>query len=352
MPDLEAFTNVDGTWTFSTEEDLEDFVWNHLSNLFSLKPLKRQLGVRGEFCDILAVGEDGQIAIIELKNCEDRYVVQQLTRYFDNLYNEKPFETEVDYSKAIRLIAIAPSFHRHNYIDQKYNKLNIDLLTFQLTSMSGDLFFETHDSIGISSRLKILLPENLLDLKTVHVSRSPGIPKPPKALVRTLDEHFEDQKSSILAIRKKILSFDDRIGEISTRVVQRYGLKKSDKDIYRSKLCAEFYSESLNGSFYNFRISLWLPYANERHIRRGRYEKTVVKALLIADFLNHGFSLDTPIDKIGILRNPKPRVLASAGHIPFQTYCKIVARATGKNLKDNRLDSLLEMALKECLDLG
>jgi RecB family endonuclease NucS len=349
MLNSEAFINTDGAWTFSTEESLEDFVWSHLPRLFSLQPLKRQLGVRGEFCDILAVDEDGQLTIIELKNCEDRYVVQQLTRYFDNLYSEKPLDAHIDYSRPIRLIAIAPSFHRHNYIDQKYNKLNIEFLTFQLALESGNLFFEIHQFQERLSSIKIPLPEHLLNSEVAHSPNLQIIPAPPKALTKILDEHFEEQKSNILAIRDRILSFDERIGEISTRVVQRYGLKKNAKDIYRSKLCTEFYSQSFKNDFYSFKISLWLPYANERYIRRGKYEKTVIKALLIADFTNHGFSLDTPIEKIGILRNPKPSALAASGFLPFQTYSNIVARTTGKQLKDNRLASLLDMALEECL---
>jgi hypothetical protein len=211
------------------------------------------------------------------------------------------------------LIAIAPSFHRHNYIDQKYNKLNIEFLTFQLALESGNLFFEIHQFQERLSSIKIPLPEHLLNSEVAHSPNLQRIPAPPKALTKILDEHFEEQKSNILAIRDRILSFDERIGEISTRVVQRYGLKKNAKDIYRSKLCTEFYSQSFKNDFYSFKISLWLPYANERYIRRGKYEKTVIKALLIADFTNHGFSLDTPIEKIGILRNPKPSALAASG---------------------------------------
>jgi len=66
---------------------LEDFVWNHLEQLFQFFPLKRQYISKGEICDILAL-KDKQLAILELKNSEDRYIVQQLSRYYDSLIDE------------------------------------------------------------------------------------------------------------------------------------------------------------------------------------------------------------------------------------------------------------------------
>ncbi len=95
-------------WEFETEADLEDFVWANLKQLLGLTPLKRQYFVKGEFCDILALDENKHLVVLELKKTEDRYVVQQLTRYYHNLLEEKPFLPEVDYEKSIRLIAIVP----------------------------------------------------------------------------------------------------------------------------------------------------------------------------------------------------------------------------------------------------
>ncbi|MBR8836968.1 MAG: DUF91 domain-containing protein [Stigonema ocellatum SAG 48.90 = DSM 106950] len=62
-----------------------------------------------EFCDILALDENKQLVIIELKNDEDRYIIQQLTRYYDNLVDERPFAQQIKYNEPVRLIAIAPS---------------------------------------------------------------------------------------------------------------------------------------------------------------------------------------------------------------------------------------------------
>lgn len=79
-------------WRFTNEAALEDFIWDNLKPLFNLTPLKRQFFVRGEVCDILAVDDNRQLVVLELKNTEDRYVVQQLTRYYDNLLEVKPFQ--------------------------------------------------------------------------------------------------------------------------------------------------------------------------------------------------------------------------------------------------------------------
>ncbi|MEB3342565.1 hypothetical protein [Okeania sp.] len=56
-----------------------------MSHLFNLEPLKPQHIMMGEWCDILAILEVGKLARLELKNTEDRYVVQQLNRYYQNI---------------------------------------------------------------------------------------------------------------------------------------------------------------------------------------------------------------------------------------------------------------------------
>ncbi|MFN8903611.1 MAG: endonuclease NucS domain-containing protein, partial [Pseudanabaena sp.] len=95
-------------------------------------PLKQQYISNGEICDILAVDDDKGLVILELKNVEDRYLIQQLTRYYANLLEEKPFSQEVDYSRPVRLIAIAPNYHRHNLIDRNHSRLNFELFQFSV----------------------------------------------------------------------------------------------------------------------------------------------------------------------------------------------------------------------------
>jgi hypothetical protein len=50
-------------------------------------------------------------------------VINQLTRYYDALIQEKPFKNKVDYQQDILLYAICPIFHQHNLIDVKHTAL-------------------------------------------------------------------------------------------------------------------------------------------------------------------------------------------------------------------------------------
>lgn len=84
-------------WIFTEERVLEDFLWLHLESSLDLVPLKRQFTIKGEYCDILAKTRNGQLVVLELKNCEDRYIVHQLTRYYHGLFTEKPFKDSIDY---------------------------------------------------------------------------------------------------------------------------------------------------------------------------------------------------------------------------------------------------------------
>ncbi len=94
--------------------------------------------------------KDCQTYILELKNTADRYLVQQLTRYYDRLLQEKPFSDHVDYQKPIKLVALAPSFHEHNFIDRKYLRLEIQSLKFELKQKDQKflLLLEDLDTIG------------------------------------------------------------------------------------------------------------------------------------------------------------------------------------------------------------
>ena len=83
---MESFVSLRKTgsgWEFESETILEDFVWANLQQLLGLIPLKRQYRVSGQICDIVAVDENKRLVVLELKNGEDRYIVQQLTRYGD-----------------------------------------------------------------------------------------------------------------------------------------------------------------------------------------------------------------------------------------------------------------------------
>ncbi|TAF53740.1 MAG: DUF91 domain-containing protein [Oscillatoriales cyanobacterium] len=85
-------------WWFQSESDLEEFLWLRGETIFGWRWLARQLAIDGQFCDLVAVDRDGALVVVELKNEEDKYIVQQLTRYFHALIEARPFADVVDYS--------------------------------------------------------------------------------------------------------------------------------------------------------------------------------------------------------------------------------------------------------------
>lgn len=232
-------------WEFASEAALEDFVWDNLQQLSGLIPLKRQYAVKGEICDILALNNTKQLVILELKNTEDRYVVQQLTRYYDNLLDEKPFQEQIDYSQSVKLIAIAPSFHRHNLIDRKHTKLIVDFLQVSVAHINQDFHLRLQD-IDTNQTLSVPIPYQKLDISSL----STNIPDPPQLLLDWLGACTGEEQQAILKLREKILSFDGRIKEeIQGRNTIRYGRGKA-------KPVAELCYQSKT---YKLVIFLWLP---------------------------------------------------------------------------------------------
>ncbi len=231
-------------YEFASEAALEDFVWDNLQHLFRLTPLARQHQALGEFCDILAVDAAKQLSILELKNTEDRYIVQQLTRYYDNLLGEKPFAERIDYSQPVKLIAIAPSFHRHNHIDRKYTKLKIDFLLFAVIRKSQDFYLQL-TNFDTSLITEVQIPYQELDIATT----ASNVPAPPQLLLDWLGACSGEEQQAILKMREKILAFDGRIKE------ERDGkntIKYSGKNNIFAELC---FQRKINRPV----IFLWLP---------------------------------------------------------------------------------------------
>ena len=243
MGNLVNLKKTGSGWEFATEAALEDFVWANLPQLFGLTPLKRQYTVKGQFCDILGLDENRQLTVLELKNLEDRYIVQQLTRYYDALGEEKPFAEEVDCDRTIRLIAVTPSFHRDNYTDRKYCHLDIQFLQFQVLVEGEKFYFQ----------LKDVDNDKVWQFEIPYQEResNDNIPPPPKALQKILSKSDIIQQEGILKFRHKILSFDRRMAEIAVAGSIKYGNVAGKNN----KFCAELCSDSKGFPV----LFLWLP---------------------------------------------------------------------------------------------
>ncbi|MEC4991618.1 MAG: endonuclease NucS [Oscillatoria sp. PMC 1068.18] len=247
--------NTSKGWQFDSEAVLEDFVWDNLETLLGLTPLERQYSVNGQYCDLIALGENQQLVVIELKNTEDRYIVQQLTRYYDALQVEKPFIEKIDYSKPVHIVAIAPSFHRDNFIDIKYHKLSFQLLKLEIISVAEKLYFNLQDVETESEISKIEMFHQEQD-------NPDSLPAPPKVLTNFFNKCPVERQNGILKVREQILNFDRRMQEFTDSGSIKYGDSKGKA----SKVCAEFSFDSKG----NLTLFLWLPLKGLTSERIGR----------------------------------------------------------------------------------
>lgn len=241
---------------FSSEFELEETVWQHLKRLLKLSPLKRQYAVNGQFCDILATDDLNCLVVIELKNTEDRYIVQQLTRYYDALCEDTALKSLVDTRKPIRLIAIAPRFHRDTLIDCKYNQLSIELMTFDLVPQDDSYRLRlTNLDTKQSTSIKLSSSEPA----TTPAARV--LPDPPRKLLNWLAHSSKAEYDGILNARKQLLGADPRMREIVDGSRILYGRGKT-------MTCAEIRTVK-SGDARVPRLFLWLPHLGDKpHVLR------------------------------------------------------------------------------------
>lgn len=228
-------------WKFSSEAALEDFVYNNLEQLLGLTPLRRQYFVQGQKCDILATDESKRLVVLELKNAEDRYIVQQLTRYYDALLEAKPFEGQVDYTLAVCLIGVTPNIHKDNLIDRKYHKLSFCFQEFAIVQAEQSNYLQLRD-VDTERVSQVEIPHQEQD-------NTEDIPIPPRTLCNLLTKCSDAEQKGILRVREKILRFDKRIQETINTGSVMYGKGKS-------KPFAELRFDELRNSSALF---LWLP---------------------------------------------------------------------------------------------
>lgn len=244
-------------WGFDNEKALEDFVHDNLNNLLGMTPLKRQYPVNREVCDLLAVDQNKRLVVLELKNTLDRYVVQQLTRYYANFRQKNPILPEIGSCQPSRLIAIMPSFHKHNLIDREYSKLDFEFWTFEVIQETNQ-FYLNLKNLDTGIVVKAEIPYQEKDAYKL----AENLPEPPKALQNIWSKGTDDAKKRILEIRSQILGFHERIQEITATGVVKYGRGKT-------KLCAEI---SFDKSLKRPLLYLYLPMSHMGRPAVGRMQ--------------------------------------------------------------------------------
>lgn len=305
-----------GKWRFDSEKALKDFVYDNLNSLLGMTPLQRQYYVNSEVGDILAIDQNKRLVVLELKNSEDEYIVQQLTRYYATLREEKAEPPEVDSSHPSRLIAITPKFHKHNLIDRQYSKLDFEFLEFELVQEINHLYLNLKNiDNGKLITAEITLPE-----KEAY-KLSGNLPKPPRALQTILTKGNSDAKERLLEVRERILGFHERVHEISATGVIKYGRGTN-------KLCAEIrLDSSLNRPF----LWLYLPITHLGRLAVGRMK------IWTNDWNNIQFINHIPPEKRSGLK------------YKFDYFKQYIELANATN-QSNQLDILLDIALETWLE--
>lgn len=265
---------VGTNWSFENEAVLEDFCWNNLESLLGVIPIARQFNTTSKYvCDILAKTRYNQLVILELKNEEDRYIIQQLTRYYDQLVIEKVFEAEIDYQLPVKLVAVAPVFHRDNLTDIKYHKLDFELLQFKVIEQQDIVYFQISKLVN-SSQCQIRIPYQRQD-KNIDVI------EPPRSLLNILNKYDLEEKNNILSIRAKILGSDNQIQEIIDSGKFLYGKSKNSvfaelrHDPQRNSLALFLWlanTHAKNKKHFRARMRVWNDWINVTdiaHVPKG-----------------------------------------------------------------------------------
>lgn len=254
MSEVSLHQSANG-WQFVSEAALEKFVWEKLKQLFHVVPLKQQYISNGEICDILAVDSDGTLVILELKNVEDRYLIQQLTRYYANLLEEQPFSDKVNYSLPVRLIALSPSYHRHNLIDRQYSRLTFELFQFSVVEDERTYHFLLRKLEEEFPCQQVSIPYQPLEISTTE-----KIPEPPELLIKWLSGCSKEEQEGFLLVRRNILTCSQRMKETLDKRIIHYGSGKT-------RLCAEICFQQKSQKPILF---LWLPTPSSYLLRSSR----------------------------------------------------------------------------------
>jgi RecB family endonuclease NucS len=233
------------TWNFKSETELENFIWFNLTRLFKLIPLERQYYAEGLYCDLLAVATNQQLVILELKISQDRYIVQQLTRYFHYLKNSHHLNNVVDFELPVKLIGIMPNIHQDNLIDIQYHRLDFELYEYQIEALENKFYFKCSNVLN-----DYKLPK--LEIITSKEEEDTDLPPPPSKLKPILNKSNESEYKGILASRSQILRFDKRIKEKTEASNIIYCFNKSN-------LVAEIRYDNQRKQPILF---LWLPLTN------------------------------------------------------------------------------------------
>lgn len=189
---------------FETEQHLERFFLDAVLAEIQLKPLGSQYACGQGICDILALGPKNQLVIIELKNIKDTHVIEQITRYFDALTAEKPFDSQVDYDQPIELYTVCPDYADSLAMTVKYHSLNFNVLAYRIKNEQHVHRFELWDWLTNEAIAHIEIPCAQLATDTI------ALPEPPKAFFKLLEKCTDCERSLANLLRQQVYEFSQK----------------------------------------------------------------------------------------------------------------------------------------------
>ncbi|HAN45812.1 MAG TPA: recombinase RecB, partial [Cyanobacteria bacterium UBA8156] len=159
-------------------------------------------------------------------------------------------------------IAVAPSYHRHNFIDQEYSKLNFELFHFFILEERGDFYFVLKKGEDSSEFKKCLIPYQSFEAQTFE-----DVSPPPDMLIVWLSVCTKEEQEGFWKVRRKILLCHPKMKEmIADKNSIQYGSGKT-------KLCAEIaFQRKLQKPI----LFLWLPTPSTWNVYRWNDDKKPV----------------------------------------------------------------------------
>jgi hypothetical protein len=181
----------------------------------------------------------------------------------------------------IRTLEQSPTFHAHNLIDREHSRLDFEFCQFTVAGAGDRYSFQLASADSAAETAVDIDPKFHPFLRCTEGEPAPTparvIGRPPKSLRTQLEQMTPERAELVSALRLQILEFDDRMREVGRSSRTQYGLSKGEKEVYKTKLCAEFLP--LMGSSLP-ELYLMLPYPKKEFGAPGhRYKQERVKGL-------------------------------------------------------------------------
>lgn len=351
---------------FETEQHLERFFLSTVLPKMQSKPLASQHSCSQGICDVLALGPNNQLVVIELKNTKDSHVIEQTTRYFDALIEEKPFASQVDYTQPIELCTVCPDYVDSLAITLKYHSLNFNVLAYRIKNEPHAHRFELWNWFTNEAIAHIEIP--LCQNKNSEIE----IPEPPKAFFQLLEKCSDEERLQAISVRQQIYEFsyknNYKIHERSDGQWIRFERNKQNPvaemgwDSQRGKMAIHLWLPftTINGS-YNLQqyptkykrtsmMRLWVNDGNVKYLGYMHNSRRRWLLVTLQEIKDKKFAIPTKLNKY--LKFRDNRYWLSMGAywkglaMPFETYTQTMDISE----LDTSFQAVCQLALEHSLD--